>query len=95
MYDDSDDILGDITEPFIREESNDHLAVSAYLFDDDWPAGQTSSYQDEDWLTVLFGILMDVGIVVVLFAPFIQKFYRGELVPLYDGIVRLVSPILG
>ena len=78
MYDNNDNIFVDITEPFIREDNNDHLVAGAYLFDDDRPAGRASSSRDDDRLTCLLGILTGVGIVIALFAPFIQKFYRAR-----------------
>ena len=99
MYDNNDDIFGDITEPFIQDDNNDQLVAGAYLFDDERPAGhttgRTSSSGDDDGFTYLIATLMAVGVVVFTFAPFIQKFYRGAVVPLFDGIVRLASLIFG
>ncbi|MDE2688503.1 MAG: hypothetical protein OXI16_13550 [Chloroflexota bacterium] len=99
MYDNNDDMFGDITEPFIQDGNNhDHIVAGSYLLDDDRPArpprASSSVSSGDDGFFIIILIIVVIAIISATI-HWLAEMYTYKVAPLIGDAVRLVSSLFG
>ena len=98
MYDNNDDMFGDITEPFIQDGNHDHIVAGSYLLDDDRPArpprASSSVSSGDDAFSIILLIIVVIAIISATI-HWLAEMYTYKVAPLNGDAVQLVSSLFG